>query len=153
MFVSLGLDDVETYIQSGNVLFCSRKEARELAEWLTESVQSVLGPGHDVFVFSREDLLRAVSRNPLESMASQPGFHGHLMFLSHKPSDDRVQTLVSIGGSEYQFRFFDKVLYYGYVLGADRRRRTIDIEKILDVVGTSRTVNVVKKLIDLMQPT
>ena len=150
-FVLLGISDVSTYIQSGNILFTSDEvDSGLLSQRLSERLGSVLGPGHDVFVFTREDLEKVLAGYPFTSDAGNPDFRSHVMFLSKKPSEDRVKVLLDLARGEYQLKIVDGVLYYGYVLKPDRRRRTIDVEGVLGVVGTSRTVKVVKALVDLL---
>lgn len=71
------------------------------------------------------------------------------MFLSAEPDEVRSQTLMALRGEEYQFYIHDKVLYYVYPRKNERRRRTIDFEKVLGVTGTARIWKVVNKLIEL----
>jgi uncharacterized protein (DUF1697 family) len=148
---SLGVSDVSTYIQSGNILFTSiEDDTGLLSRRVTEGLASLLGSGHDVFVLTHDELARVLDGYPFADEAAHPEFRGHVMFLSTTPRDDRVKALRDLARGEYRFVVGRKILYYGYFLRADQRRRTIDIEGILGVVGTSRTVKVVKALADLL---
>jgi uncharacterized protein (DUF1697 family) len=151
IFESFGLQDVSAYVQSGNILFdgsnaSSDVQSRELSRKLSQA----LGHQNDVFVMSRKSLEEAVANNPFKEAATDKKMRIHLMFLSAKPSADAVRELMAIQGEEYHFFVHDKVLYYTYSREYDGRRRNIDFEKVLGVVGTSRTWKVVSKLIELL---
>ena len=61
---SLGHSDVETYLQSGNVLFTPRRRAKDLASSLSAAIREATG--HDVPVVTRTgaELAHVVEANP-----------------------------------------------------------------------------------------
>lgn len=60
----LGLRDVATYVQSGNLIFTSELDASTLASSLRRAIAADLGVTCDVVVVSAADLRRAVAANP-----------------------------------------------------------------------------------------
>ncbi len=151
-FESIGLTEVTTYIQSGNVLFASKDgDARRIAERLEKKLGSSLGYRGLVFVLSPEELKRAAEKNPFDPERLDAEQRCHLMFLSGEPDSAHRKALMAVQGEEYRFAIREKVLYYAYSRTFEGGRRTINFEKILGVAGTSRSWTVVKKLIELLE--
>jgi uncharacterized protein (DUF1697 family) len=150
-FESLGLTEVATYIQSGNVLFNSKDaDARRIAERLEKKLGSSLGYRGLVFVLSPEELRQAAQKNPFDPERLDAEQRCHLMFLSGEPDGAHRKALMAVQGEEYRFAIREKVLYYAYSRTFEGGRRTINFEKILGVAGTARSWTVVKKLIELL---
>jgi uncharacterized protein (DUF1697 family) len=151
LFESLGLDDVSTYIQSGNVLFSTDETDREkLSPLLERSLYSATGREVTVFVMTRPELDAAASHNPFEPELHDLEQNCVLMFLSKEPETVRVEKLMSIQGQVYRFHLWKKVLYYAYDKKDAMKRKTIDFERVLGVSGTSRSWKVVNKLRELL---
>ncbi len=151
-FESIGLTEVTTYIQSGNVLFTSKdSDARRIAERVEKKLGSSLGYRGLVFVLSKEELRQAAKKNPFDPEHLDVEQRCHLMFLSGEPDSVHRKALMAVQGEEYRFAIRDKVLYYAYSRTFEGGRRTINFEKILGVAGTSRGWTVVKKLIELLE--
>lgn len=152
MFESFGLDEVSTYIQSGNVLFKSKEANPEkLAAKLEKGIKTSWGNDIKVFVFTSGQLQKAIDHNPFEPKEHEKEQRCHLMFLSQKPDAARQKALMEQKGKEYRFAFWDKVFYYAYSKKWDGKRRTINFEKILGAYGTARTWKVVDALMELVR--
>lgn len=89
-FESLGFSDVSTYIQSGNVLFTAKDaDAGLLSQLLSDGLGALLGPGHDVFVLTRDELVKVLAQYPFArdhpivygSHRILPVFYGQLFSL------------------------------------------------------------------------
>jgi uncharacterized protein (DUF1697 family) len=151
IFESLGMTEVVTYIQSGNVLFNSKDgDPDHLAHLLQKKLGSALGYPVPVFVFVRQQLEDAAAHNPFDPEHRDKEQRCHLMFLSGEPDAAHRAALMALEGDEYSFSVYGKVLYYAYSREVEGSgRRSIDFEKVLGVTGTSRTWKVVNKLIEL----
>jgi uncharacterized protein (DUF1697 family) len=151
LFESLGLEDVVTYIQSGNVVFSARQaDPARLARQLEKTLALVVGSQIKVFVLTPAELKAAAAHNPFAPERRDHEQRCHLLFLSAEPEPARREKLMALAGEEYRFHLGDKVLYYAYDNEyAAGNRRTIDFEKVLGVAGTARTWKVVAKLIEL----
>lgn len=152
LFESLGVSDVSTYIQSGNVLFTDHGPDRAR---LTRRLEKGLAAGLDrpvtVFVLTREELQDAAAHNPFDPAARKATHQCQLMFLSAEPDASHRKALMEMQGDEYRFHVQGSVLYYAYDRSrAGRRRRNIDFERVLGVAGTTRTWKVVDRLIHLL---
>jgi len=60
----LGFDDVLTYIQSGNVVFASRKGEVAVRKTLTTALTKALGKPADVAVRSAKEMAAVLKKNP-----------------------------------------------------------------------------------------
>jgi uncharacterized protein (DUF1697 family) len=146
-FESLGLDDVVTYIQSGNVLFmCERASAKVLAARIEEALRRSCGVSATAFVLTPEELEKAAAQNPF---AAEDGQRCHVTFLSAEPTAEKRKALMAMQRDDYQFVVRDRILYYAYPASLAGHRRTIDFEKVLGVTATARNVKVVDELVRL----
>src|SRR5437868_4482960 len=82
---SAGFDDVQTYVQSGNVVLSSGKAAAEVARACERQIEKSFGLDIDVGTRTRSQLAKVVERNPLAEVATDPKRY-QLSFLSAKPS-------------------------------------------------------------------
>ena len=64
------------------------------------------------------------------------------MFLSAESDEALLKALMALQGEEYRFHIKDKVLYYAYSRKHDESRRTINLEKVLGVIGTARSLKI-----------
>ena len=138
----LGLEDVSTHIQTGNVLFRSERSATQLATLLEREL------GHDAFVLTPAQLRKALAANPL-SAAGDTERQCVLVFLSATPSPQRRAALLAAEAPPYRFALEGRVFSYAYAKADAAGRRTIDVEKALGVRGTGRSAKVVQRLIEL----
>ena len=150
---SLGWQQVQTYITTGNVVFCSPKSAAGLRRELEAAITKQYPFSTQVFVLTLAELRRAAKANPFQP-AQHPSMRCHLVFLEQKPAAANVRKLMALAGEEYRFAVKGKVFYYAYDKQYDgRRRRNLPFEKILGSAGTARTWKVVDKLIALSAAT
>lgn len=151
LFESLGVSDVSTYIQSGNVLFTDREPDRaRLTRRLEKGLAAALGRPVTVFVLTREELEDAAAHNPFDPAARNATQQCQLMFLSATPDAAHRKALMEMQGDDYRFHVRERVLYYAYDRSLAGHRRNIDFERVLSVAGTTRTWKVVDRLIHLL---
>src|SRR5512140_2579751 len=75
MFESAGLENVQTYIQSGNVIFASKEEDAEALEKRIESqLEGAAGYKIICFVRTMRELQAIVSKNPFKATASETAY-------------------------------------------------------------------------------
>jgi uncharacterized protein (DUF1697 family) len=84
---ALGHTDVSTYIQSGNVIFTSKKrDGAAMARELEKTIEKELGVAARVVVLSRAELARVVRDNPYPDEADPKAVHA--VFLTESPGRD-----------------------------------------------------------------
>jgi uncharacterized protein (DUF1697 family) len=149
-FEALGLKDVASHIQSGNVIFSTRgAEPRLLTRQIESELSALTGREITAFVFFPGDLRKAAAANPFDPARRDKQQRCHLMFLSAAPAAARPKALMAMQGMEHRFYMSGKVLYFAYSRKCDGNRRSIDFEKVLGVSGTARSWNVLDKLIEI----
>jgi uncharacterized protein (DUF1697 family) len=153
-FEALGLGDVTSYIQSGNVVFTTRETdasviARRIEQDLAKSVACVT----KAFVLTPAELKKAAAHNPLEPARSAATHKCHLMFLSRAPDAAHRAALDAVQGDDYRLAVRANVLYLAYAKALAGKRRAINFEKVLGVQGTARSFEVVDALIALAAST
>ena len=148
---SFGVEEVSTYIQTGNVLFSSeRADARGLARDLGRHLGDALGREVTVFVLTPRELGAAAAANPFGPERMEGEWRSHVVFLSGSPTAAARRALMDVEGEDYRFAVRGRVLYYAYPREYEgRRRRAVDFERILGVAGTARNAGVVGKLVEL----
>jgi len=89
---SLGFDDVETYVQSGNVVFTGSGAPRSAARAIEGAIADQLGLEVPVMVRSRKQLSRLLEVNPFLRSGADPKFL-HVTLLAGPPAPDRRQLV------------------------------------------------------------
>src|SRR4051794_26827442 len=87
-----GFDDVQTYLQSGNVVLSSGKSATDVAAACERQIEKSFGLDIDVVTRTRAQLAKVVERNPLADVATDPKRY-QVSFLSAKPAADVMRKL------------------------------------------------------------
>ncbi|HSW85390.1 MAG TPA: DUF1697 domain-containing protein [Candidatus Saccharimonadales bacterium] len=151
LFITMGFDDVITYIQSGNVIFKSKEINRsKLASKIQTQLSNVSATNAQVFIKTPSELLRAAVENPFDPDRVDLDLRSHILFLSIEPSTENIKKLMSVERHDYKFKVIGDILYYAYHKKYEgHTRRTVNFEKILGVSGTARNWKVVNKLIEL----
>ncbi|KHE71404.1 DUF1697 domain-containing protein [Halobacillus sp. BBL2006] len=97
----LGLQNVRTYIQSGNVLFESSNDEDQLAKQISTIVEKDFGISSPVVLRTAEELQNLVSDCPFsekeiaEADASSKGECLHVAMLEEFPSQEEMDKLLS----------------------------------------------------------
>ena len=144
-----GFENVQTYIQSGNVIF----DSTESAKFLEEQIHTIIYIEYDfevpVIIKTPKELLSAVKNNPFLKNTEETK-KLYFTFLNKLPLPENSLKLHSLNFSPDEYVLEDKVLYSYYANGAGRSKMTNNIfESKLNVTATSRNWNTVNKLISL----
>jgi uncharacterized protein (DUF1697 family) len=148
MASDLGLKDVRSLLQSGNLLFQDdSRTSAELETLLEDAANKRLGFETDFFVRSASEWKTVIDDNPFPKEAKQDPSHLLVFLLKKAPDRDDVAALrSSIKGREV-VNAKGRHAYIVYPDGIGRSRLTIAvIEKALGGRGTGRNWNTVLKL-------
>ena len=149
LFEELGFAEAKTLLQSGNVVFESRKrDSAALEQLLEKETASRLKVAAEYLVRSAEELAAIVEANPFPEEAKSDPAHLHVMFLKSAPAAKNVEALrAAIVGRE-TIENDGKQLYMVYPDGAGRSKLTAAlIDRKLGIRGTARNWNTVLKLL------
>ena len=92
MLEGLGYEDVQTHLQSGNVVLESSDDPRQVEEAIAGAVEDRLGLAVPVVVRTASELARVVADNPLRAVATDPS-RQMVAFLSEKPKAAALRAL------------------------------------------------------------
>jgi uncharacterized protein (DUF1697 family) len=89
----LGFRNIETYIQSGNVVFeCDEGSKIILTNQIRDAIHQSHGFAPDVMLLSAEELEEAILANPFPEAEDQPKTL-HLYFLGSEPHNPDMQRI------------------------------------------------------------
>jgi uncharacterized protein (DUF1697 family) len=150
-FEELGLHDVRSVLQSGNLVFTGgdRRDA-ELEGRLEREVDARLGLRTDVMVRAAHELAAVIAGNPFAPMAARDPSHLVVVFLKSAPAAGAFETLQRAVKGREVVRGSGREMYVTYPDGIGESKLTAAvIESKLGVRGTSRNWNTVRKLVEL----
>ena len=118
LFVQAGCSRVETYIQSGNVLFDAEEDEPAIVQATESALLSGVGIRTNVVIRTADELRLAVSRLPFsqEEIAAASARNTdaesfYLLFAAHPPKPESLEKAISLTGSEDQFRVIGREAY------------------------------------------
>jgi uncharacterized protein (DUF1697 family) len=148
-FEAAGFDDVQTYLQSGNVVLSSGKGGAEVARACERQIEKSFGLDIDVVTRTRAQLAKVVEANPLESVAKDPKRY-QVSFLSAKPSAEVKRKLEDAAAEQERVVFSGREIYAWHPAGVARSRLwTLLAGRGLGVTATARNWTTVTKLLEL----
>src|SRR5262245_28423953 len=153
MFEELGFTDVQSLLQSGNLVFRSDRRSDPALEWLLEvETTKRLKVTSDYFVRSAAEWAKIVAANPFPVEATRDPGHLVVMLFKSAPRAKAVKSLqAAIRGPE-TIRAKGQQLYIVYPAGIGRSKLTTAlIEKHLATRGTGRNWNTVLKLAEMVE--
>ena len=149
VYESIGLNDVRTLLQSGNVVFRSSLNDRErLVKRITQELERQLELQVDVIVRTLAELADIVERGPVLSPHADPS-KLLVMFLSGVP-DAAAQAALGKwhkGPEMLEMRGPEIYLYYPEGVGRSKLSGAV-IENKLNTSGTARNWNTLQKLLE-----
>ena len=144
----IGLTDVATYVQSGNLVFTTAPldEAR-LASSLEAAILTAFGVTSPVILRTQAELAAIGSAHPLAAGVERAALL-HVVFLRDAPSKEDLARLDPARSPAERFMLDGRELYVHYPDGSGRSKLTLDyIERRLGTVATARNWNTVQKLV------
>ena len=141
--------DVQTYIQSGNVIFRSAApDGARLAKQLTAAVSKSHGFEPHVLVLTPRELASAAAGNPFAEAHENPT-SVHLFFLAERPQKPDVKSLEALKTSTERFALKGKVFYLHTPDGFGRSKLAARAERLLGVEATARNWRTVTTLVEM----
>lgn len=134
----LGLHNVRTYIQSGNVVLQSEQADRAaLAGAITEAIRAGWGFAPYALILSVEEMAAALAANPFPAAAAEPKTL-HLFFLDAAPQAVDTATLERRRAADEHYQLIDRVFYLHTPSGIGRSKLAESIGKGWGVQITAR---------------
>ncbi|MBD9371465.1 DUF1697 domain-containing protein [Rhizobium sp. ARZ01] len=135
-----GLEDVRTYIQSGNVLLRTKLSRKDAARMLGDALAERMGMAPGVMLRTGEELAAIAANNPFPE--AKPNY---LMvnFLSEPAPKDALDKMVAPDGEQAHLAGCE--IYVHYPDGSGRSKLKLPALKL----ATARNLNTVRKLAEL----
>lgn len=147
----LGLRDIRTYIQSGNVVFSSKQEDKiKLAARISAAIQKSHGFEPWVLLLEADALARAIKANPFPE-GEADGKTLHFNFLATVPPKPDLAGLERLKAASERFQLKGEVAYLYAPEGIARSKLASGMERQLGVPMTGRNWNTVRKLKEMVE--
>lgn len=145
-----GFGDVQTYIQSGNILLKSRLKAPAVTKQIKALIAKEFNLDIEVFVRSKHSLEQAREHCPYGPGC--PPNRVFITFLDRKPEAALLEALQSVDHKEEVFAVWEDVLYFYLPEGmAKAKMGNPYFESKLKLKATGRNVNTVHKMLALAE--
>ena len=150
-FEKLGAQNIQTYIQSGNVVFQHPEtETADLEKRITDQVLSDFGLVVPVMVLNKEQLQKIVSKNMFATEAIKEISSLYVTFLSGKPLADGLKSVASFKAEHEQISFSDEAVYLYCPKGYGKTKLNNNLlENKLKVQATTRNWKTTLKLLEM----
>ena len=148
-FEAFGCINVQTYINSGNVIF-EAKESSMFEEKIEKHLEKELGYKVETFLRTMDEVAKIVSKPAFKPQGNETL---HVVFLRSRQSMDKKseQNLLSLRSEADDFVIQGNEVYN---LRRDKDKSIFSnnfIEKTLNVEGTTRNVNTLRKVVEKYQ--
>jgi uncharacterized protein (DUF1697 family) len=150
---SLGLRDVQTYIQSGNLIFRDAEEDPEaLAHRIEKAMEASFGFRPVVIVRTASELRKVIANNPFGGRKEVEPSKLLVVFMDRAPAKQAREKLLAIPCEPEELHIHGRELYIYYPDGMARPKiPLIRMEKALQCSSTGRNWNTVNKLLAMAE--
>ncbi|MEV0241068.1 DUF1697 domain-containing protein [Streptomyces sp. NPDC050674] len=152
LLTDLGLDDVRTYLQSGQAVFASAHGDEEtLAARIARAVEKRFGFGVDLIVRDHAYLRAIAEACPFPAAGLEPK-QLHVTYFSAPVTPDRFAEIDQEAYLPEEFRLGDRALYLYAPQGLGRSKLAEQLSKPRlnkGLIATTRNWNTVVKLVEM----
>jgi len=153
LFEEIGFQNVETYIQSGNVIFSSKENSGEkLKSKISSGIKRKFGFDVQIVILAPKEIEYTFKNNPFIKKKKEIE-RLYVTFLSNTPSKENIQKLNSIDYSPEEYIIDEKLIYLFLPNGAGNAKLSNNLfENKLKLNATTRNWKTVKTLSELITP-
>ncbi len=147
LFEKLGCSAIQTYIQSGNIVFHS--EEKNLAEKIKSAIKGKYDFDVPTLVLSLNELQRTIANNPFFTNEAEEKVL-YITFLADLPQTELATALEENTFSPDEFKIIGKTVYLYCPNGYGKIKMNNNfIERKLKTQATTRNWKTVNKLVEL----
>jgi uncharacterized protein (DUF1697 family) len=147
----LGWDEVETYIQSGNVVFAANERAPRLEERLEKEIETRFGLHIPVIVRSAAEWANLVAGNPFPEAAEKEPNRLMLLLSKRLPATDAAEAIQDRAKAGERVARNGDALWIHYPEGAGTSKLSPSlIDRLVGSPTTSRNHRTVLKLQEML---
>jgi uncharacterized protein (DUF1697 family) len=152
MFESIGLIHVETYIQSGNIIFESNENEDTLRKKIEHEIETNFGISAVVVLRTADELERLIKDCPFSEeevtvaeLSNSEGESLYVSLLPHAPLQEKIEHLNTFRSESDEFRIKNRDIYLLFCHSI-RNSKLANNLQILDVPATVRNWKTISKL-------
>ncbi len=153
LFASLGFQNVQTYIQSGNVFFqCKKINEQKLAVAIAKEIENVFAFDVSTIVKNIDELKQTVANNPFTEDKKKLVEHFHVTFLATTPEKANVDSITKLTFGDDAFAIIDKAVYLYCPNSYSNSKLTNGFfENKLKVIATTRNWKTCNELVNIAE--
>ena len=153
LFEGLGLENVKTLLNSGNVVFAAKgTSGAPLTKRLEDAVENEFGFRPAIVIRTVAELEKIIGENSFAHMAKDDPSHLLVMTLAKKAKAGAKAALAKVYSGPEQIEIKGENVYLTYPNGIGKSKLTNALlEKHLGGAGTSRNWNTLTKLVALAE--
>lgn len=150
---SLRCADVQTYLQSGNVVFRTpERNPASLAKRIENEIERKFRFRVDVIVRTCIEMRKAVERNPFAKRKGIDPSRLLVTFLAEEPKPEARDKALGMQAEPEELHILGREMYIYYANGLARPKLSwVAVQKVLKVTGTGRNWNTVQGLLELAE--
>ena len=152
LFNKLGFSSVQTYIQSGNVIFDfdQKRSNADMEQKMQHAIAEIFGFDVPVIVRTAEEMKVSIANNPFWKEKDANIDRLHLTFLKELPSKEKLDKLKTLTFSPDRFEIIGKDAFIFCSAGySDSKLTNQFLENKLGTSATTRNWKTVMKLHEL----
>ncbi|MGD0669313.1 MAG: DUF1697 domain-containing protein [Bryobacteraceae bacterium] len=153
LYASLKLRDLQTYVQSGNVVF--RTDERDLvllARRIEQAIERKFGFRVPVILRTASEMQDVIARNPFAGRDEIEPSKLAVTFLASRPSDEVLAKVLAVKADPEELRIDGRELYTYFPNGMARPNLSWPlVERTLATPCTGRNWNTVTKLLEMAE--
>ena len=153
VYESLGLENVQTYVQSGNVLFQTTQRAEsKLAATIESAIEKRFGFRSDVILRTAAEMRDVVAKNPFDGRKGIEPNKLLVTFLAAEPAREAREKVLKLDTGQEELHLLGREIFIYYANGLARPKIPwTAIADTLKTPGTGRNWNTVLKLLEMAQ--
>ena len=150
---SLKCQDVQTYVQSGNVVFrTSERDPAALGKKIENVIEKKFGFRADVVVRTPSELREVIARNPFKKRNGIEPAKLLVTFLATDPGSEVRNAVLEIKTNPEEVHLSGRELFIYFPNGQGKSRLPwARVDKALQTAGTGRNWNSVTKILEIAE--
>jgi len=147
LLTKTGFENVQTYIQSGNVVFQSSEKVNAIENKIQKAFIDYFGFEVSVLIKTKQDLERIFDNCPFSEDKMKAGY---FMMLHDTPEDDLIKEASEKVYEGEEYFIIKDCIYYFYEKGLGQAKFNVNFfERKFKTFATARNYNTMVKLLSL----
>jgi uncharacterized protein (DUF1697 family) len=153
LYESLGLQDAQSYVQSGNVIFRSDgKDLAALGRRIEGAIEKKFGFRPPVILRTTAELREAIAKNPFAKRQDIEPSKLLVTFLDRDPGKEVREQVLKIETAPEELRMEGREVYIYFPNGMARpKMKWAAVERVLKTQWTGRNWNSVQKILEMAE--